>query len=148
MRPAAASNERMAPWLRSASPTAERAISSSRVDCRPISSIELDNSSVAVTVASIRRAVSADSEDAAAIRSRVSPAACCSVMQTRVNEPDVSLIASTTSPIALPKSAMASSMALRRTSMAFSARSRCSVIALATSKPMTCDTILPHLATR
>ena len=122
-------------------------MASPRVACRPISSIDPDSSSVAVTVASMRCAVSVEADEAAAMRPRVSSAAWFNVTDVVVSEPDASLIAATTSPMALAKSAIASSMTLRRANAACSALCRCSVMALATSKLTTLATIEPYSAT-
>ncbi|MGA8616009.1 MAG: hypothetical protein WB760_30850 [Xanthobacteraceae bacterium] len=121
---------------------------SPRVAWRPISSIEPDSSSVAMTVTSMRRAVSNDAEDAVDMRRRVSSAASFNVAPVVVSDPEASLMAATTSPIAPPKSAIASSMAPRRFSAACSAACRCSVIAFATSKLTTWEMTFAPSATR
>ena len=51
-------------------------------------------------------------------------------------------MAPTTSPMAPAKSAIASSMTLRRAAAARSANSRCSAIALVTSSAMSCETTM------
>ena len=74
MRSAASSSERMTSWVRAASDAADFAMPSPRVDCWPISSIDSDSASVAATVAAMRCAVSAEADDADAMRPRVSSA--------------------------------------------------------------------------
>src|ERR1700680_3591599 len=96
--------------------------------------MDSDSASVAATVAAMRCVVSAEADDADAMRPRVSSATWLSVEQVAVSEPDASLIASTTSPMASANSAIASSMAPRRAAAACSAAWWCSVMALATSK--------------
>ena len=89
--------------------------------CWPISWIEPDSSSVARTMMSMRCAVSADAEEAEPMRSSVSPATAFNVAQVALSEIDASLIASTTSPMAVSKSAIAVSIAWRRANAAASA---------------------------
>jgi hypothetical protein len=108
--------------------------------------MEPDSSSVAVMVASMRRAVSAGAEEAEIIRLSVSSAICRSIEPVSVSEAEASLIASITSPMAPSNSAIAASMASRRVCAARSAACRCRVIAFATSKEMTCDTTLARSA--
>ena len=107
MRSAASASERMVSWVRLVSPTADCAMPRPRVACSPISWIDPDNSSVAVTVASMRSVVSAEADDAEAMRASVVSAVPLSVEHVAVNEAEASLIASITSPMAPAKSAIA-----------------------------------------
>ena len=134
----------MACWVRSVSPTADCAMPMPWLACWPISWIEPESSSVARTMISMRCAVSAEAEEAEPMRLSVSPATACNVAQVAVSETDASLIDSTTSPMAPSNSPIALSIAWRRAAAAASAACRCSVIALAMSKLMTCEIAMPR----
>ena len=80
------------------------------------------------------------------MRSSVSPATPLKVEQVAVSETDASLMASTTAPMASANSVIASSIVLRRAWRFLLPACRCSVIAFATSKLMTCDMARPRSA--
>jgi hypothetical protein len=82
------------------------------------------------------------------MRASVVSAVPLSVVHVSVSDVEASLMASITSPMAPAKSAIAESITLRRANTAFSAACRCSVMALATSKLITCDTLLAWAASR
>ena len=140
MRSAVSLRDKIACWVRWVSPTAALAMSRPRVASWPICWIDAESSSVASPVIFTRCVVSAAADDATAMRLSVSPATSRMLEQVAVSEVEASVMACRTSPIAPAKSPIASSIAIRRPSAAFSAASRCSVMALATSKAMTCET--------
>jgi hypothetical protein len=96
----------------------------------------------------MRCVVSAEADDAEAMRASVVSAVPLSVEHVAVSEAEASLMASITSPMAPAKSAIAESIKLRRANTACSAACRCRVMALATSKLMACDTLLACAANR
>ena len=142
MRSAVLFSDWMACCARCVSPTAALAISRPRVASWPICWIDPDSSSVAWLVLITRCAVSDAAFDATAMRLSVSSATSRMVEHVAVSDVEASVTALSTSPMALPKSAMASSIAVRRTCAAFVAASRCSVIAFATSNAIACDSSL------
>ena len=143
MRSVASARERIDWLVRSASPTAARAMSTPLLACCPISLIEADSSSVAETLFSTLRVVSTEAVEADAMRSRVSSVARRTMPEVLVSDTDVSLIAAMISPIAPSNWAMAPSIASARSCAALPASCWCSASVMARSKAIAWATILP-----